>query len=523
MSTIPRVTSLLSGALVVEKRRQPGNSKPRPSSDSPSRWIWPFELKERLGEGGMGVVYRARYVVNDREVAVKILPDDVKNPIVLARFERELEVLKNLKHPNIVRSFGGVCEDKHRFYAMELVEGGSLEDYLQERGKLPWEQVIEYGQQMCAALAYLHQHGVVHRDIKPANFLIAKDKRLKLSDFGLASVIAARRITTAGKTAGTILYMAPEQIRGGHVTPQTDLYALGCVLYELLAGTPPYVGSTAAATMNMHCHDPLPRVTKAALDCPVALELLIQTLLAKDAKDRPPDAAHVARELAKVTQTVAVVTRQRAIDSDQFRLGAPTPTECHETSYKETRDISRRAALRRWPVIVLIVAVAVVTAWVGSLHQANEAVRRSEALWIEASRSPDRTIRLHALTSLGRLRAVSAESREAVVQNLSAEDPEFRAAAAAALGEIGAPARTYVGELHKLRSSDPNDEVRNQARNALARIQQDRSGDGPGSMAVLSGLVLIAAAAIVFNRRRLSGLIEASSVPRKSAGTAPRP
>jgi serine/threonine-protein kinase len=133
---------------------------------------------------------------------------------------------------------------------MELVEGGSLEDQLQERGQLPWEQVIAYGQEMCAALAYLHQHGVVHRDIKPANFLIDGNKRLKLSDFGLASVVAARRITTAGKTAGTILYMAPEQIRGGDITPQTDLYALGCVLYELLAGTPPYVGSTPAATLT---------------------------------------------------------------------------------------------------------------------------------------------------------------------------------------------------------------------------------------------------------------------------------
>ena len=113
------------------------------------RWIWPFELKERLGEGGMGVVYRGRYVVKNIDVAVKMLPDDVTNPVVLARFEREMEVLKTLRHPNIVRSFGGVCEDKQRFYAMELMQGGSLEDQLQERGRLPWETVIEYGLQMC--------------------------------------------------------------------------------------------------------------------------------------------------------------------------------------------------------------------------------------------------------------------------------------------------------------------------------------------------------------------------------------
>ncbi len=183
----------------------------RSVTEPTSRWIWPFELLERIGEGGMGVVYRARYVINDREVAVKMLPDDVSSPTVLARFEREMEVLKGLRHPHVVRSFGGVCEDKHRFYAMELVEGGSLESRLRERGRLPWEQVVDFGIQMCSALQYLHDNGVVHRDVKPANFLIAGNGQLKLSDFGLASVIAARRITTAGKTAGTLLYMAPNR------------------------------------------------------------------------------------------------------------------------------------------------------------------------------------------------------------------------------------------------------------------------------------------------------------------------
>lgn len=466
----------------------------------------------------MGVVYRARYVVNNREVAVKILPDDVKNPVVLARFERELEVLKNLNHPNIVRSFGGVCEDKHRFYAMELVEGGSLEDELHERGRLPWERVVEYGLQMCAALTYLHQHGVVHRDIKPANFLISKDKRLKLSDFGLASVTAARRITTAGKTAGTILYMAPEQIRGGDVTPQTDLYALGCVLYELLTGLPPYVGSTPAATMHMHCHDPIPRASRVALDCPPALEQIIQSLLAKNPKDRPPDAAHVSRELALVTQSVAVVSRPRPIDSDEFRMGAPSPSEGAETFYKETRAITRSTARRRWPVVTAIVAVGVGSAWSLSLQESREVARQSAALWVEAARSQERAVRLHALRSLARLPSPPADVLEALAKNLSAEDAEFRTAAAAALGEIGGPARDHVGLLHKLRSSDPQEEVRVQARDAIARIQNSPRSDRPGLLAAVCVIVLLAAGAVIIRRGRIVHLFNESSVSPGSIG-----
>ena len=284
----------------------------QPKTEKQSLWIWPFELKEQIGEGGMGVVYRARYVVNDRELAVKMVPADVTDKTALARFEREMAVLKDLKHPNIVRCFGGVCENKRRFYAMELIPGGSLEDLLQQRGKFSWEQVVEYGLQMCAALECSHRHGVVHRDVKPGNFLIAANGRLKLSDFGLASVSTNRRITQMGKTAGTFLYMAPEQIRGKDLSPQTDLYALGCVLFELLSGRPPFVAETPAATLHMHCKRPPPRITETVLDCPVALEQLIDHLLAKDPTARPESASGVARVLRTVTQTITV----RPVQSD---------------------------------------------------------------------------------------------------------------------------------------------------------------------------------------------------------------
>lgn len=434
----------------------------------------------------MGVVYRARYVVNNREVAVKMLPEDVTSATVLARFERELEVLKNLKHPNIVRSFGGVCEDKRRFYAMELVEGGTLEDQLRARGRLPWEHTVEYALQMCAALDYLHRNGIIHRDIKPANFLIADNGVLKLSDFGLASVIAARRITTAGKTAGTLLYMAPEQIRGLDVTPQTDLYALGCVLYELLTGEPPYLGDSPATTMHMHCKAPIPRVSQVALDVPASFDRLIARLMAKEPAERPADAPAVAAELRLVTPTVTVVQRPRAID----RPGVHSPTPTVESGFKETRTVLTAVPRRDllWPFALSLVVIAGLLGWLGrTLHWQSVAIQ-SESLWVEAALQDDFGIRKNALQSIGRLKDVSTQAVDAVAASVTHEDPAIRAAAVSALGEIGPAAQPHVPLLLRTQKHDLNEEVRGLATDALEQVQNSR-GFPPGTGLIVSLLL----------------------------------
>ena len=234
------------------------------------RWIWPFELLEKIGEGAMGVVYRARSVTNNREVALKLLPDEFASDETLAaRFEREMDVLKTLKHPHIVHSYGGVCEGRRRFYAMQLVEGGSLYHLIKKRGPMSWKRAVDYARQMCAGLGFAHQHGVVHRDVKPSNFLLTKDGKLKLSDFGLAHVSSATKLTAAGKTMGTYQYMAPEQIRGStDISAQTDLYAMGCVIFEMLTGRSPFTGDSPAEILQQHLEAVPPRVSDFALDCP---------------------------------------------------------------------------------------------------------------------------------------------------------------------------------------------------------------------------------------------------------------
>jgi len=492
-------------------------SKPTSPPEPSSRWIWPFELKERLGEGGMGVVYRGRYVVKDIDVAVKMLPDDVTNPIVLARFEREVEVLNSLQHPNIVRSFGGVCEDKRRFYAMELMSGGSLEDQLQQRGRLPWETVVEYARQMCAALVYLHEHGVVHRDLKPANFLLDDQGRLKLSDFGLASVIAARRITTAGKTAGTLLYMAPEQIRGGDITPQTDLYALGCVLYELLTGQPPFIGDTPAETMHRHCRAEIPRITPIVLDCPVALEKLIIQLLAKEPADRPADAQVVGREVSLVTYKISVISRPRPIDSDTFKR-SPQPSESSvEMPFKETRELGHVAARRTylWPFLASLLVIAGLLTWGFRLQQSTEKAARAEELWVAAIHSDQPLVRIHALEAVGQLPHLNDESVDAVADVLldTTETPDVRMAAASSLGEMGHRAREFVPMLHRHWSQDSSAAVREESQIALQRIQADRRSTGVGWFTLLCAIAAAVTAGFVWWRKIGHALIHESRTP----------
>jgi serine/threonine protein kinase len=437
-----------------------------------SRWIWPFEILERIGEGGMGHVFRARYVPRNLDVAVKMLPEDVADETTLARFEREMEVLKELRHPNIVRSFGGVSEDKQRFYAMELMPGGTLEDELHRKGRLTWEQVIEYSLQMCAALDFLHSKGVVHRDVKPSNFLKAADGRIKLSDFGLASVIAQRKITVEGRTAGTFLYMAPEQIRGDEITPRTDLYALGCVLFELLTGRPPLVGDTPAATLHKHCKQTPPRVTEFALDCPPALERLVARLLEKDPERRPTSAIEVAQELRTVSQTIVV---KEPRNGGPFASDGDCPVADREKPLAPKTEVYIKALrplepFRKYATIAWLAAVVLLGGWVLSLRFQLARSEQAHDLWMRAAVDSSVEVRRHAIVVLGELRQPAGLAL--LAERLKSDtDPQVRELSAAALGRAGDAARAYIPVLHRAMKGDESQQVRLACGEALRQLQ----------------------------------------------------
>lgn len=268
------------------------------------RQFGPFEIRGKLGTGGMGIVYKAVYQKTGQTVALKVLsPDLSADEQVRKRFDREMEILKRLDHKNIVRYYGGGRIGNQHFYAMELMEGGSLDAVLKKRGRLSWEQTIEVGKAVARALEHAHYYGIVHRDLKPANLFLSKDNRLKLGDFGIARDTERTALTAAGKTVGTYAYMAPEQISGKPpVSRKTDQYALGCVLFELLTGRPPFEGDNAAQMLMQHLELKPPRVTSLVPDCPLWLENVINKLLEKDPDDRYFDARAVWVALDEVVK-----------------------------------------------------------------------------------------------------------------------------------------------------------------------------------------------------------------------------
>src|SRR5438876_6034942 len=189
--------------------------------------VGPFLIDMELGSGAMGTVYRATYEKSGQRVAVKVMSPAISSETAQARFEREGEILKQLNHPNIVRLYGVGKAHGLRYYAMEYIQGESLDKVMQRRGRLPWEEVVALSQQLCAALQHAHQQGIIHRDLKPSNLMLVPNDIIKLTDFGIAKDLDVTQITAAHCTVGTAAYMSPEQCRGDKdINFKSDLYSL---------------------------------------------------------------------------------------------------------------------------------------------------------------------------------------------------------------------------------------------------------------------------------------------------------
>ncbi len=262
-----------------------------------------YTLISPLGRGGMGQVWEARDERLGRPVAVKLLtgealagrahPDDL-----VRRFTREAAVTAGLSHPGVPASYDAGEYEGGLFLVMELVDGCTAGDMIAEHGPLPVPWVAAVGAQAAAVLAVAHERGIVHRDIKPQNVMVTWDGTAKILDFGIAGLLD-QRITSTGVTMGTPAYMAPEQSHGLPATPRTDLYGLGCLLYEMLAGEPVFAASSPAGLMRMHLEQPPAPLRRG--DVPPELEELIRQLLEKDPARRPASAEETfSRLLAHV-------------------------------------------------------------------------------------------------------------------------------------------------------------------------------------------------------------------------------
>ena len=275
-----------------------------------------YRIIERMGRGGMAEVYRAYHPRLDRYVAVKVLHGYLaEDEAFLERFEREARAVAALRHPHIVQVYDSDVEDDYYFMIMEYIDGFNLKEKMgllaSQNIPIPLDEISNIIQEICAALDYAHQQGMIHRDIKPANILIDETGRSYLTDFGIAHIISDTHITSTGALLGTPDYMSPEQCQGLRATKASDIYSLGVVLYEIITGRVPFDADTPLAVLNKHIHDPLPIPHEIRPDIPESLERVVLKAMAKDPDDRYQTAAKMAQAVAEAvastpTQTITI-------------------------------------------------------------------------------------------------------------------------------------------------------------------------------------------------------------------------
>jgi eukaryotic-like serine/threonine-protein kinase len=282
-------------------------------------WLGPYQIVGTLGRGGMGTVYEGVHRDTGEPAAVKLLSAALAQESGFrTRFEGEIETLRKLNHPHIVRLFGFGEQDGHLFYAMELVDGNSLEEELRQGRCFDWREVARFGIQISRALRHAHDRGVIHRDLKPGNLLLAADGQVKLSDFGIARLFGNTRLTQAGNVLGTAEYMSPEQADGRPVDVRSDLYSLGAVMYALLARRPLFRGKSLVEVLHKQRFDEPEPLQNFAPDTPEKFQRILNQLLEKAPERRIPNASLLGRRLDEMLHVLGVSDGTLAAGADWF-------------------------------------------------------------------------------------------------------------------------------------------------------------------------------------------------------------
>lgn len=344
-----------------------------------------YRLGERLGAGGMAQVFRAVDEELHRDVAVKVLaPHLLDDPDARERLRREARSAATLTHPNVVTLYDTIVDGEQQFLVMEFVDGPTLADRLAS-GPLPEPEAIRIADEVAAALEAAHAQGLVHCDIKPANLLLDPGGRVKVADFGIARAVDSTQ-TTTGQVYGSVPYLAPERARGEAAGPSSDLYALGCVLHEMVTGRPPFVGSTPTDTLSQHIHaaPPVPSDLRTGLSAGV--DAVVGRLLAKDTAGRHPDAASLRRDLAHLAAGGAPATATLPL----LDLAPTTRVEgfADAPTGPVTRDPARPGR-RRFVWAVIALALVAVIGFALARDPVDEAAPAAPASPTEPATSPN--------------------------------------------------------------------------------------------------------------------------------------
>jgi serine/threonine protein kinase len=334
---------------------------------APGELIGDYEILERIG-GNMGLVFEARHRRLDKVVALKLVPaDSIADPARLARFQREMRVMGQLKHPNLVPAEDARAEGDWHLVTMELIDGVDLYQLVKGQGALPVAAACEAARQAAQGLQYAHEHGMIHRDIKPSNLMLTRAGTIKVIDMGLALIgdESSAQLTRSGQLMGTMSYCAPEQFQNASsVDIRADIYSLGCTLYHLLTGKSPYSQrKTVNEIVQAHLHEPFPNLTEALPNAPTGLGGVLARMTAKDRDARYSTPAEVAKALetfAGGADLASLVPAKTKTDhSPAGRVTPPPPLQGRRTT--EGEGASRRPK-SPWPAVAASLAVLLVIA-----------------------------------------------------------------------------------------------------------------------------------------------------------------
>ena len=308
-----------------------------------------YEILKVIGTGGMAVVYQAKCHRLNRMVAIKILKDEfITDEEFRRRFHAEGENVAMLSHPNIVSVYDVSSSDDANFLVMELIEGITLKQYMEKKGVLNWKETLHFAMQIAKALEHAHDKGIVHRDIKPHNVMVLKNGSVKVTDFGIARVMSKSNTLTK-EALGSVHYISPEQAKGGWVDNRSDLYSLGVVMYEMLAGRPPYDAESPVAVALQHINGGAAMPSTLNPNIPGGLEQIIMKAMALDAKDRYSSATEMLKDMEEFRKNPAILFNMPADASEQPTQVLPNPEQIRREAAKPRTTAERVAGVSNQP------------------------------------------------------------------------------------------------------------------------------------------------------------------------------
>jgi len=325
-----------------------------------------YDILDTVGQGGMGIVYRAQDTSLDRIVALKVLKEDLRgNKQVAARFEREAQAFASLNHPNIVHIYSVGSIGRIPYFAMEYVDGAPLSRVMKRERRLDWKRSVRIVEQVAEALSTAHESHIIHRDIKPSNILLDKKEHAYVTDFGIAKVLTAEtQLTVDGSRLGTPQYMSPERCMNREITPSSDLYSLGVMLFQMITGRLPYESESTVDLIKHIVTDPPKRLSEYVANVPEDVERLVAYLLEKKPGDRPDDAGELAALCRRVLEGEPLFPESTAASSLREFRESETPVTSSTTGMSAKRDRLLEAWLgvspagRIWLVATPLIALA---------------------------------------------------------------------------------------------------------------------------------------------------------------------